>query len=132
MQSQSRRAAVIVAAIAAAIVSQTILASGGREGWTKADLASIAAMRWSQIGASPVDPSNRHALNADAALLGKRLFNDRGLSGNGQVACASCHVADAQFQDGRPTGRGVGIGRRRTMPVMGVAFAVSLLGRSQG
>ena len=55
--------------------------------------------------------------------MGKRLFEDTGLSRNGQVACATCHLPSAQFQDGRPRGQGVGTGHRRTMPVMGAAHS---------
>jgi cytochrome c peroxidase len=45
------------------------------------------------------------------------------LSGNGAVACASCHVAEKDFQDGRPLGRGMGTAGRRTMPVAGTAYS---------
>ncbi|MDN8618673.1 cytochrome-c peroxidase [Variovorax ginsengisoli] len=36
---------------------------------------------------------------------------------------ASCHSADKQFQDGRQFGQGIGLGKRRTMPVMGAAHS---------
>ena len=34
--------------------------------------------------------------------LGRRLFNDRRLSRDGTVSCASCHAPDRAFSDGRP------------------------------
>lgn len=38
--------------------------------------------------------------------LGRHLFYDRRLSGNGQQSCASCHHQDKAFTDGRPTSLG--------------------------
>jgi cytochrome c peroxidase len=107
----------------AAAFAQTLGSAPMRERWSAQEAANIAAMRLSQQGPRPVDASNRHELRADAAALGRALFHDTRLSGNGQVACASCHSADRQFQDGRPLGQGIGTGSRRTMPVMGAAHA---------
>ena len=99
------------------------VASGTRDGWSPAEVATIASMRLREAGERPADPSNAYEQSALAATLGKKLFQDPGMSQNGQVACASCHLQATQFQDGRPTGQGVGTGRRRTMPVMGVAHS---------
>ncbi|MGH7622578.1 MAG: cytochrome-c peroxidase, partial [Gemmatimonadaceae bacterium] len=44
------------------------------------------------------------------------------LSRSGAVSCATCHVADKNFQDGRPRGVGVDTGSRRTMPIAGTAY----------
>jgi len=38
--------------------------------------------------------------------LGRRLFYDRRLSGNGAIACASCHLQERAFTDGRRTSAG--------------------------
>jgi cytochrome c peroxidase len=70
----------------------------------------------------PADPSNAVADNPGAAALGKALFFDTRLSSNGEIACASCHQPDRQFQDGLPVGLGVGTGTRRTMPIAGTAY----------
>jgi cytochrome c peroxidase len=83
----------------------------------------IASMHVSQAGERPADPSNAYEKRADAAVLGRALFNDTRLSRNGQVSCASCHASGEQFQDGRPRGQGIATGQRRTMPVMGAAGA---------
>jgi len=37
-------------------------------------------------------------------LLGKKLFNDQNLSGNGSRSCASCHKPELAFTDGLPRG----------------------------
>jgi cytochrome c peroxidase len=48
-----------------------------------------------------LDAGNRVDGRADAIELGRRLFFDKRLSGNGQLACASCHRPQLAFQDGR-------------------------------
>jgi cytochrome c peroxidase len=67
------------------------------------------------------DPSNRYLHDARAAELGKKLFFDERLSANGEVSCSSCHDPDRNFQDGLPRGRGIGLTKRRTMPLLGAA-----------
>ena len=41
--------------------------------------------------------------NDPEVALGRRLFFDKRLSGNGQVACSSCHTPNRAFSDGEPT-----------------------------
>nr|WP_242529053.1 cytochrome c peroxidase [Ramlibacter ginsenosidimutans] len=94
-----------------------------RDRWSAQETATLGTMRLKEAGPRPVDASNAYEQRADAAALGRALFNDTRLSRNGQVACASCHSADKQFQDGRQFGQGLGIGKRRTMPVMGAAHS---------
>src|SRR6185369_4783245 len=79
--------------------------------------------RLKEAGERPTEPSNAYEERTDAAALGRELFSDKRLSKNGQVACASCHAAEKQFQDDRQVGQGVGTGKRRTMPVMGATHA---------
>jgi cytochrome c peroxidase len=112
---------VTAAAVFAACLGHNAMASGTRDGWSAAEVAAIASMRWKAAGERPADPSNAYERSPEAAALGKKLFEDTGLSRNGQVACATCHQQEMQFQDGRPRGQGVGTGRRRTMPVMGAS-----------
>ncbi|HYF19248.1 MAG TPA: cytochrome c peroxidase [Ramlibacter sp.] len=94
-----------------------------RDRWTAQELATIASMRLKEAGPPPADPSNAYEQRTDAALFGRALFHEPRLSRNGQVACASCHAADRQFQDGRPLGQGIDTGKRRTMPLMGAAHS---------
>lgn len=95
----------------------------GGSSWSPAERAVLAAMQLRKLPAPPPDPTNAVADKPAAAALGKRLFADVRLSRNGQVSCASCHAPDRQFQDDLPTGHGVGIGKRRTMPVAGSAYS---------
>ncbi|MBC8258787.1 MAG: photosynthetic protein synthase I [SAR324 cluster bacterium] len=41
-------------------------------------------------------------INAKKAALGKRLFFDERLSGDGALSCASCHIPEKGFADGKP------------------------------
>ena len=90
-----------------------------RDKWSAQEVAAITSMQLKEAGARPADASNAYERRTEAAALGRAFFNDPRLSRNGQVACASCHAADKQFQDGRQFGQGIATGKRRTMPVMG-------------
>lgn len=91
--------------------------------WDNAEKATLGSMLLSRLPAPPADPSNAVAERAEAIALGKRLFSDTRLSKNGQVACATCHLPERDFQDGRPVGQGVGTGVRRTMPIAAAAHS---------
>lgn len=53
-------------------------------------------------------PSHRDGFTPQQIDLGRYLFFDPVLSGDGSVSCASCHHPDKGFSDGKP--RSVGIG----------------------
>jgi cytochrome c peroxidase len=63
-------------------------------------------------------------MTAEKVELGRRLFYDTRLSGNGTFACASCHQQARAFTDGRP--RAVGstgaLHARSTMSLANVAY----------
>jgi cytochrome c peroxidase len=92
-----------------------------RDRWTADELRVLSTLRLSQLPAARLDPSNGVDGVASAIELGKRLFNDPQFSRNQKVSCASCHDAKKQFQDGLAVGQGVGVGSRRTMPIVGPA-----------
>ncbi len=104
------------------IVATTSVASFGNR-WSEQQRQQIASLLLDRLPAPPADASNRYADSPQAARLGEALFNDRRLSSNGKVACATCHIAGKQFQDGTPLGQGVGQTNRRTMPISGTAYA---------
>lgn len=114
------------------LIAAALLAGGGAAaairlalapGWTEAELALVRSLSIEALPPMPPDPSNRIADDPRAARLGRELFFDTRLSANGEVACATCHLPDRQFQDDRPLGRGVGTTARRTMPIAGAAYA---------
>jgi cytochrome c peroxidase len=110
-------------ALAGAIGARESAPSEPRERWSAEEVRVLASLRLSELPPLPDDPSNAVANLPAAAALGKLFFNDTRFSSNGQVACASCHAEDKQFQDGLPLGRGVATGKRRTMPIAGGAYS---------
>lgn len=93
------------------------------DAWNAEERAVLASMSLDRLPALPRDPSNAVEEVPAAAALGRRLFDDVRFSANQAVSCATCHAADRQFQDGLPVGRGVGIGARRTMPLVAAAYS---------
>ncbi len=93
--------------------------AASRDGWTPAEVRTLATMRIGAMPPAAADPSNAVDPSPAAAAMGKRLFNDTRFSRNGAVSCASCHSPEKQFQDGLPVGKGVGTGSRRSMPIVG-------------
>jgi len=63
-------------------------------------------------------------LTAELAELGRHLFYDTRLSGNGTQACSSCHLQARAFTDGRvtPTGSTGSVLRRNAMTLTNVAY----------
>ena len=95
----------------------------GTPRWSPAETKLIASLSLSTLPPLPPDPSNAVGDDPAAAALGRALFFDTRLSGNGKVACASCHLPDKQFQDGTPLASGMGQTNRRTMPIAGTAYS---------
>ena len=110
-----------IAGIFAVVLSACV--PEGQPGWSEAEVERIASLSLDRLPALPPDPSNAVADDPAAAALGEALFFDTRLSGNGRVACATCHLPDRQFQDDRPVGLGMGKTGRRTMPVAGTAYS---------
>jgi cytochrome c peroxidase len=80
----------------------------------------------------PVPAGN--LVTVEKLALGRRLFFDPRLSGDGSTACATCHDPGRAFTDGRPLARGVGgrLGRRNspTLVNRGYGAAQFLDGRA--
>lgn len=87
--------------------------------WRQDELAVLASLSLARLPAVAPDPSNAVDGQPAAIELGRRLFGDVRFSVNGAVSCASCHDPRQQFQDGLPVSRGVGLGSRRAMPIVG-------------
>ncbi len=66
-----------------------------------------------------------HALLAQRVALGQQLFNDPALSADGAVRCASCHMPDKAYTDGKTTAIGVygRVGTRNTPSLLSVELA---------
>lgn len=70
----------------------------------------------------PDDPTNAYDTSEAAARLGQFLFFDRRLSGSGEVACATCHVPERGWSDGKPLGEATGKLERNTMTLWNAAY----------
>lgn len=90
--------------------------------WTAQEKGTIASLWIGNLPALPPDPGNRVADEPAAARLGHQLFFDTRLSGNGKVACATCHIPDKHFTDGRPLAVGMGLGGRSAPSIVGTAY----------
>jgi cytochrome c peroxidase len=83
----------------------------------RSGLALVCALvlGWSATEAGvAAEPARRHIRTdpgARLADLGREIFFDATLSLDGSIACASCHVPDRAFSDGRAVSIGVGGGR---------------------
>lgn len=69
----------------------------------------------------PGDPSNAVSGNPAAIARGHRLFFDPRLSATGTIACATCHVPERGWADGRPRALGLAPGDRNTPTILDVA-----------
>jgi cytochrome c peroxidase len=114
-------AAVSLMLIVAAALTTVAATRGDR--WSAEELETLRSLSLSELEPLPPDPTNRVADDPRAVQLGQRLFFETRLSSNGKVSCETCHVADREFQDGTPLGKGVGTTDRRTMPVAGTAYS---------
>ena len=111
-------------AIALLIAAATVAIAASRRGeWTPEEVEQLRALSLAELEPLPADPSNRFADDARAAALGQRFFFETRFSSNGKVSCATCHIPNREFQDGKPLANGVGITGRRTMPIAGTAYA---------
>lgn len=91
--------------------------------WNEDELTTLRGLRIDSLLPIPADPSNQYADNPEAAKFGQKLFFDTRFSSNGEVACATCHLPEKQFQDGTPLANGVGTTTRRTMTIVGTAYS---------
>ena len=98
-------------------------AAAAADRWSADELGVIASLSLGKLPPRPQDLSNAVEGRPEATALGKRLFTDVRFSRTGTVSCASCHAPDKQFQDGLPVGRGVGVGSRRSMPIVGMGHS---------
>jgi cytochrome c peroxidase len=115
------RSAVLAVSIACGALSAGAAGVARDDRWTDAEKSVLGSMHLAALPPVPNDPSNAFESSPQAVELGRLLFSDARFSKNGQVSCATCHSPDSQFQDGRPVGKGVGTGARRTMPIAAAA-----------
>ncbi len=87
------------------------------------------ATHWRQVFARPdhAPMPDGNPTTPDKVALGAKLFDDPRLSGDGTVACSTCHQAELSFTDGVPRHGGLD-GQpldRRTPPLWNMAWGLS-------
>jgi len=112
---------VLLGLAAATLVAALLL--WPRSEWSQDQITTLRGLSLGSLPTLPPDPSNKVADDERAVALGQQLFFDTRLSATGKVACASCHLPEQNFQDGKPLGQGVGTTARRTMPIAGTAYS---------
>ena len=85
----------------------TAQAMAAEEAWPARHRVSPLWSTWQALPATPPEPAGNRSTTAKIAL-GKRLFEDRDLSADRTVACASCHGLAGGGDDGRAVSLGVG------------------------
>lgn len=117
-------AVVVVAALLGAAVGWTLRADRLRAEAADTALAALKA-QFRRPAAVPFPADNPY--RAAKAVLGRRLFFDPRLSGDGTLACG-CHDPAKNWSDGRSTGRGARgqALKRRTPALWNLAWAETL------
>ncbi len=101
-------------------VSKRKAAKGKQAFYTPGELAAI--FRHFPKPPLPPDPTNKYADNPRAAILGQALFFDRRLSAKQNVSCATCHIPQLAFTDGRRFIRKITPDSRNTQTLINVAY----------
>jgi cytochrome c peroxidase len=111
---------------AASLLAALLLAAGTAEDARSAHPAERFRAEYQRPDTVPQPHGNEHTEARSA--LGKALFFDTRLSGSGDISCATCHVPEKAWGDGRTTAvgtRGQVLGRR-TPTVLNTAYAAAL------
>ncbi|AUH49584.1 di-heme enzyme [Chromobacterium sp. ATCC 53434] len=107
----------------AALALAVLLAAGGRE--PLASPAPVGDWHWQlPAGVAPPPVPADNPMSLAKFELGRRLFYDKRLSGNGGVSCASCHQQRLAFSDGVALSAGATGERtlRNAQPLVNVAW----------
>jgi len=112
--------------LAAILAGAGLLAGAAATAQPVLDFEPAEVRRIGQHGPWPPpavrDPSNRVSSDPRAAALGQRLFFEPRLSATGAIACATCHVPERAWADGRPRGAGLAPLDRNTPSLLDAAL----------
>lgn len=91
--------------------------------WTDAEIKLLHSLWIGSLNPLTIDASNSVADDPRAAKLGQHLFFDKRMSGNGTIACSTCHQPERRFTDGLSKGQAIGQSKRNTPSIIGVAYS---------
>ncbi len=110
-----------VVALAAACVPVMVVAQGNPLGLNAEEIRLVL-----RHGPWPApwtrDASNRVSGKPEAIAFGEQLFFEPRLSGTGTVSCATCHIPEKNWSDGRKLGVAIGEVDRNTPSVLNVRY----------
>ena len=107
----------------ALVAAWNFVAIPGSNSWSAEELQLINSLSIERLAPLPADPSNRVADLPAAAEFGHRLFFDTRLSGNGLIACATCHRPELMFTDAFQMAMGAAPGPRHTPSLVGLSHS---------
>lgn len=78
------------------------------------------------IGPMPIPPDN--PTTVEGVHLGRMLFHEKALSGDGTMSCATCHVQSSGFGDPRAVSTGITgvLGKRNAMALVNLGWSRTL------
>jgi cytochrome c peroxidase len=125
MQNTHKPKPTLVLGLAAALCGTVALALqlNDNSPWTDMERKTIRSLSLASLPNLPTDPSNKYESNPQAVALGELLFNEKQLSSNGEVSCATCHNPEKFFTDGEQLAEGVKMGNRHTPTIIGAAYS---------
>jgi len=119
----TRRLAVMFGVVVVMAASAGWWYSRAHADWTAAELDTLNSLWIASLTELPGDPTNRYVGEPRAQVLGHRLFFDTRLSGNGAIACATCHQPQKRFTDGLALSQAIGTTRRNAPSIVGTGYS---------
>jgi cytochrome c peroxidase len=98
------------------------IAAQATETWSDGEISTIRKLWIGSLPALPKSAGNAFADDPRAAVLGKKLFFDKVLSENGEVACSTCHDPAKSFADGNALAEGRGTAPRNSPSIVAAAY----------
>jgi cytochrome c peroxidase len=93
------------------------------QSWSPEEQRQIDSLWLGHLDSEHTDPTNQYSDQVEAQIFGQRLFFDPQLSGNGTIACATCHKLEQRFADQAAFSHAIGQTERNTPSLVGVAFS---------
>ena len=90
--------------------------------WSEQEISLLKTLSLTTGQMELKNTGNHVADNKDAAELGHALFFDKGVSGDGNTSCATCHIPENYFTDTKASGNGIATTPRNTPSIVGAAF----------
>ena len=84
------------------------------------DTEKAIILRMQHVKEAPTDPTNAVDGNPYAIAWGETLFSDKGLSGNGEIACDTCHDPQKGWSDNKVLSEGASVNMRHSQSLWGI------------